>query len=154
MAEEYVTVTCNAESVEELETALHIVSEVLAVQAVPGERLELASDLAPFDLMINLVSMTTGLYVAVGGPPVCKLLLDKLKERYGDRKVQAQFTMRGREKRTILYHAFEDTPNVALTRMAYDYEREREVESPTPMRWWAGGEWKTIEEYQEWLRRK
>jgi hypothetical protein len=154
MAQRYVTVTCNADSTEELEAALGVVSQVLDVQAVPGEMLELASDQPPFDVIINVVNMLTGLYIASGGPPICKLLLDKLQERFTDRRVQAQFSMGDPKKRTILYHAFEDTPNEALTRIAYDYQRERDREDPTPMRWWAEGEWKTIAEYQEWLKRK
>lgn len=54
----------------------------------------------------------------------------------------------------VLYHCYDDTPNEALRKIAYDVEREREVKDPTSMRWCAEGEWKTLIEYQEWLKRK
>jgi hypothetical protein len=154
MAEEYVTISCNAATAEELATVLDSVSEVLGVQAVPGQRVLLESAAPPLNVIIDLVGASAAVYQAVGGPPICKLLLDKLKERVLNRRVQVQFTPRKPKDRPILYHGLDDTPNQALTRIAYDYEHEREVESPTPMRWWADGEWKTIEEYQEWRRRK
>lgn len=154
MAQDYAIIICNAASATELEAALDAVSEIFGVPAVPGERLELASDLAPFDLIINVVNMLASLYLAADRPPICKALLASLQRRFPDRKVQAQFAMRNSKKRTILYHAFDDTPNEALTKVAYDYERERNEEDATPMRWWADGEWKTIGEYQEWLDRK
>jgi hypothetical protein len=60
MAEENVTVTCNAESVEELKAALDIVSEVFAVTGGTRSGLTCLGPRA-VRLMISLLTMTRGL---------------------------------------------------------------------------------------------
>jgi hypothetical protein len=153
VADEFVSVSNNADTAEEDEAALAVVSEVLGLPAKPGERLYLGAAETPFEIIVNVIGAASGLVtLSQLGWSVCRALHSKLRERVANRRVQILFELRAAKAEGIRFYTTEETPNEALPLMKA--ESEREVQDPNNMRWWADGQWRTVGEYQKWLRRK